>query len=93
MEFEFDRAKSEANKRKHGVSLEEATHLWQEAYLEVMARTSDESRLMAIGKIRGKLHACIYTIRGEAIRLISCRRARDKEAQLYHEHFKEEAGT
>ena len=89
MRFEFDRKKSVANKEKHGVSFDEATQLWQEAYLEVKARTANEARFMAIGHIQGKLYACIYTVRGEATRLISCRRAREQEAQLYHEHFKE----
>jgi len=90
MEFEFDRVKSEANKRKHGVSLDEAVQIWQEAYLEIPAKTVDEPRFMSIGRIRGKLFACIYTVRGESIRLISCRRAREKEAQLYHGYLKEE---
>ena len=91
MEFEFDKAKSEANKRKHGVSLEDATQIWQQAYLEVAARTIDEPRFMAIGRIRDRLYACIYTPRGEAIRLISCRRAREKEARLYDEYLEEES--
>lgn len=90
MEFEFDRTKSQANKGKHGVSLEEATQIWQEGYLEVAARTIDEPRWMAIGKIRGRLYACIYTRRDDSIRLISCRRAREQEAQLYHAYLKEE---
>ena len=93
MKFEFNREKSEANREKHGISLHEATRLWQEAHLEVAARTVDEPRWMAIGTINGKLHACIYTSRGEAIRLISCRRASEKEARLYHAHFKEVTGT
>ena len=88
MEFEFDRLKSEANKRKHGVGLDEATQIWQEAYLEITARTVNEPRFMAIGRIRGKLYACIYTVRGESLRLISCRRAHGREVQLYDENFK-----
>ena len=92
MRFEFDRKKSKANKETHGVSLDEAAQLWQEAYLEVTARTANEARFMAIGHIQEKLYACIYTVRGEVTRLISCRRAREKEAQLYHEHFQESIG-
>ena len=92
MRFEFDRVKSAVNKEKHGVSLAEATQLWQEAYLEVKARTVDEVRFMAIGRIGEKLYACIYTVRGEVIRLISCRRARAKEVQLHHGYFKESIG-
>ena len=91
MEFEFDRAKAEANKHKHGVSFEQAAQIWQEAYLEVAARTVDEPRWMVIGKIHERVYACIYTRRGEAVRLISCRRAREQEAQLYHEYLKEKS--
>ncbi|MBI3087700.1 MAG: BrnT family toxin [Candidatus Omnitrophica bacterium] len=89
MEFEFNRDKSDANKQKHGISLEEATRLWEDAYLEVTARTVHEPRWMAIGKIDGKLYACIYTRRGEAVRLISCRRASEKEVRLHYVYFKE----
>jgi len=92
MKFEFHREKSEANKQKHGISLEDATRIWEEAYLDLTARTVDEPRWMAIGKIGEKLYACIYTRRGEAVRLISCRRASQKEAWVYNEHFKEIKG-
>ena len=88
MKFEFNRAKSAANERKHGVSLEEATQLWLDAHLEVAAKTVDEPRWMVIGKIREKLYACIYTVRGESVRLISCRRAHEQEARLYYDYFK-----
>ena len=92
MEFEFDKVKSEANKHKHGVSLDEARQIWDDAYLEIAARTVDEPRWIIIGKVRGRLYACIFTRRGESLRLISCRRAREKEAQLYHAFLKEAPG-
>lgn len=90
MEFEFDHAKSESNKHKHGIGLDEAQQIWQGAHVEVAARAGDEPRSMVIGVIRGKFYACVYTIRGEAIRLISCRRARQREVQLYYEQAKAE---
>ena len=89
MEFEFDQVKSSTNKEKHGISLEEAQALWEEFYVEVPARDIDEPRWMVIGKIDNRLFVCVYTRRGETVRLISCRRARDKEVQLYHDYLKE----
>lgn len=86
MQFEFDRDKSDANKLKHGLTLREAARIWEGSHVEVTARTIDEPRWMAIGMIQGKPYACIYTIRGETTRLISCRRARAKEVQLYHDY-------
>ena len=89
MEFEFDRAKSEANRQKHGVSLDQARQIWDDAYIEITARTVEESRWIVVGKIHERLYACVFTRRGESLRLISCRRAREKEAQLYHAFLKE----
>ena len=89
MEFEFGQAKSKSNKDKHGISLEEAQAIWEEFYVEVPARDTNEPRWMVIGRIDNRLYACVYTRRGEAVRLISCRRARDQEAQLYHDYLKE----
>ena len=89
MEFEFDQAKSQANKEKHGISLEEAQAIWEEFYVQASARPTDEPRWMVIGRIGSRLYACVYTYRGETVRLISCRRARDKEAQLYYDYLKE----
>ena len=90
MQFEFNKEKSEANKFKHGVSFEEATQIWEQIFLSAPAKTLGEPRFMAIGPIGEQLYTCIYTPRGETIRLISCRRARAKEGQLYHEHIRKE---
>ena len=90
MQFEFNKEKSEANKFKHGVGFEEATQIWEQIFLSAPANTLGEPRFMAIGPIREQLYTCIYTPRGETIRLISCRRARAKEVQLYHEHIRKE---
>ena len=92
MKFEFDSEKSEVNRQKHGLSLREATQLWDMVHVEIEARTIDEPRVMAIGTLGGKLYACIYTLRGDTIRLISCRRAHEKEARIYHAHIKESLG-
>lgn len=76
MKFEYDNHKSTANKAKHGISLEDAKDLWAVPAVELEAKTIDEPRYMIIGKINGKFYSCIYTIRGETIRLISARRSR-----------------
>jgi len=84
MNFEYDPAKSEANKRKHGIDFEEAKKIWDDlAYLEIPAKVVDESRFVVIGSCRGKLWAAVITYRNEHIRLISARRARKEEQVLY----------
>lgn len=88
MKFEFDLQKSQVNKLKHGVDFLEAQQMWEGAFVEFAARQDFENRFAIIGPINGKIHTCIYTLREDAIRIISCRRARDKEEQLYAKKIK-----
>ena len=83
IQFEYDPQKGEANRLKHGISLEEIKVLWQIPAVEVRARTSDEPRFMRIGKIEDKYYSCIYTLRGKTVRLISARRSSGDEKQIY----------
>ncbi|AGY56327.1 BrnT family toxin [Gloeobacter kilaueensis] len=84
MEFEFDDAKSAANKIKHGISFDEAQAIWEDsAYLEIPAKTIDEPRNMIIGLIGNKHWSAVITYRDDRIRLISVRRSRIEEIELY----------
>lgn len=84
MEFEFDEQKSKANKVKHGISFTEAQALWEDAdLLEIPARTEDEPRSMVIGRIGDKHWSAVITYRGERVRIISVRRSRKEERELY----------
>ena len=82
--FEFDAAKSESNRTKHGIDFVEAQSLWSDPMLlEIPARTDDEPRYLVIGLIDGKHWSAVMTYRGAHIRLISVRRARAEEVALY----------
>ena len=84
MDFEFDPKKSEKNMQKHGIDFFQAQALWDDPeLLEIPARTEDEARFLVVGKIGGKHWAGIITYRGEKIRIISVRRARKEEVELY----------
>ena len=86
MEFAFDPHKSEANKAKHGIDFVEAQALWGDPrLLEIPARTSDEPRFLVVARFRGKNWSAVITYRAEVIRLISVRRSRLEEIQLYEE--------
>lgn len=82
--FEFDPAKSESNRTKHGIDFVEAQSLWGDPMLlEIPAQTEDEPRYLVIGLIDGKHWSAVITYRGKNIRLISVRRARTEEVVLY----------
>lgn len=84
MGFEYDPDKSVENKRKHGIDFVEAQRLWTDARLvEIPARTKDEPRWLLIGRIDEKHWSAVITRRGENIRLISVRRSRDEEVEIY----------
>ena len=82
--FEFDSAKSESNRAKHGIDFVEAQGLWNDPMLlEIPAKTDDEPRYLVIGQIDGKHWSAVITYRGANVRLISVRRARTEEVALY----------
>ncbi len=84
MGFEYDEGKSASNKSKHGIDFDEAQQLWQDPdRVEIPARTDDEPRSVVIGKIGGKHWSAVITQRGENVRLISVRRSRENEVQIY----------
>ncbi|OEU78731.1 MAG: toxin [Desulfobulbaceae bacterium C00003063] len=84
MQFEFDPNESKSNKKKHGIDFIEAQVLWDDIdLLEIPARTTDEQGFLVIGKIEAKYWSGIITYRNVNIRMISVRRARDEEIELY----------
>jgi uncharacterized DUF497 family protein len=84
MEFEFDPIKSNSNKEKHGIDFYEAQALWNDPDLiEIPVITSDESRVLVIGNISGKYWSGVITYRSEKIRIISVRRSRKEEVDIY----------
>ena len=84
MKFEWDEKKSDINLSKHGIDFNNAVALWDdEDRIQIQTAFPIENRSILIGKIEKKLWAAIYTHRNNAIRIISVRRARKKEAMIY----------
>ncbi len=84
MEFEFDSRKSRSNRRKHGIDFVEAQALWDDVDLiEIPACTTDESRVLVVGRIDETHWSGVITYRENRIRIISVRRSRQEEIALY----------
>lgn len=84
MEFEYDPAKSAANRDKHGIDFEDARALWRDEKRVILKLWSqNEQRFIVVGLIGEKLWTAICTRRGEAIRIISVRRSRKYETEYY----------
>lgn len=83
--FEWDEAKAAANLVAHGVSFEAARDVFKDPFaLDWLDDREDygEERYIMADK---RLLYVAYTIRGEAIRIISARGAEPHERRQYHE--------
>jgi uncharacterized DUF497 family protein len=85
MLFEWDKAKAEANARKHGVSFADTFAVFEDPNaLTVDDCEQGEERLVTIGMdCLGRLLVVVYTWRGDSIRIISARRANRHEVGQY----------
>jgi hypothetical protein len=82
--FEFDPGKSKSNLEKHGIDFVQAQMLWLDPdLLEIPAKTVDEPRFLIIGRIGDKHWSAVITYRDVNIRIISVRRSREEEVELY----------
>lgn len=86
MRVEFDWSKSRAVKQKHGVSLNEAREIFDQAYL-VDQKNDDPEQFRAIGWCRARLCSVIFEVRydetGEYYHLITAWKATEEEEQSY----------
>jgi len=59
---------------------------WESAWVVVDDRVDyGEERRIALGLFRGRLHVLVHTSRGTVTRLISFRRANEREENIYAE--------
>ncbi len=88
MEFEWDNKKNESNKEKHKISFERAVKVFDDqnkVIYESDSKDYGEKRYLAIGFIFEVLFTVVYTIRDTIHRIISSRRANEKETKIYNE--------
>ena len=89
LRFEWDPTKSASNKRKHGVSFEEAQSVFfDDSALEFddPTHSQDEERFLLLGKsmqLRVLVVCHCYRVSNDAIRIISARRATPRERATY----------
>jgi uncharacterized DUF497 family protein len=84
--FEWDDAKNASNVEKHGIDFEDAIAIFEKPVLVLPSSRSGEVRWVAIGLTDdGTEIAVVHTLRGEAVRVISARRARTNERTAYRQ--------
>jgi uncharacterized DUF497 family protein len=84
MEIAFDPEKDAANIAKHGLSLADFKGFESEPQLRLDDRYDyAEIRYRAYGRIAGRGFCVVFTMRAATMRVISFRRAHDKEMRRY----------
>ncbi len=83
--YQWDKLKQEANLARHGVDFSAVYDFdWTSAIeIEDDRRDYGEIRWLALGFIGSRLHVLVYTMRGQAIRVVSLRRANLRERKDY----------
>jgi len=94
VKFIWNETKNATNKRKHGISFQEAKALFTSGvdYLEIFDEdhSVDEDRFLAIGPIVRGVILVVWTERDEdTIRLIGARLATRAEQEQYHEYVEQ----
>lgn len=89
MHFEWDPKKASTNRRKHGVTFEEATSALRDVFSATAHdpdHSDNEERFVTFGvSSQGRLLAVSHTDRGDTIRIISARLATNAERQIYEQ--------
>ena len=87
MEFTWDEVKRRANYAKHGLDFRDAETVFQGIVLTAEDKRRDygETRFISLGLLDNVIVVVVYTERGEKIRLISMRKANQKERRAYEE--------
>lgn len=92
MRIEYDAVKNQSNIAKHGVSFEEAARVLLDPdrldYPDIR-RDYGEKRRICLGilpaqSICGRVFVLAYTLRGNAVRVISARKANEREQNHYY---------
>jgi uncharacterized protein len=88
MDITFDHAKSEQNRADRGFGFELAAAFdFATAFIWIDDRFDyGETRYAALGMVAGRLHALVYTETAAGIRVISFRKANDREGKRYDQH-------
>ena len=89
MKLEWDYNKNEANIKQHGIDFQDAALIFEHPMLVKPDTRKDygENRSVGLGLLFEVIVVIVFTKRGDAIRVISIRRANKNERKIYQEKF------
>ena len=93
MNFEWDEAKSEACFRERGFDFANAARGFFDPDRLIQAdtrRSYGEERYQLLGKIEQRLFVVVYTPRDDVLRIISARKANQREVRHYEDSTRDD---
>lgn len=90
MKFNWDKDKNKRNIEKHGINFSDAYEVFSDTHLIFEDTRYDygECRYCAFGHLRGRMVVMVYTLRKDVVRMISMRKANEREQKAYKDRFK-----
>jgi uncharacterized DUF497 family protein len=87
MKFEWDEEKRLTNVVRHGVDFTDACRLFESPFVTMSDHRRDygENRSIAFGHVDGRLIAVAFTKRQNIVRIISARKANDREKKRFQD--------
>ena len=84
--FEWDPDKAASNATKHGIDFREVVQVWRDPLtLVLVVDHESEARYLLLGALDDRIVTVVFTVRMQAIRLISARYASREERRRYAE--------
>jgi uncharacterized DUF497 family protein len=85
MKIEYDHAKRDATLENRGLDMADAVEVFEGVHITFPDIRFDygEERSLTIGYLQGRMVVLAWTPRGEATRIISMRKANDREEKRY----------
>jgi uncharacterized DUF497 family protein len=93
MRYEWNSRKNQINYEKHGLNFKDAETIFSSRTVSFIDDREDysEERFITLGELHKRVVVVVHTQRGEFTRIISMRRANEREKKIYFKRL-EEAG-
>jgi uncharacterized DUF497 family protein len=91
MDFEWDNNKNQLNCEKHGLLFEDAELIFSGKTVTFKddRKNYGESRFITLGELKKRVIVLVHTERNGVIRIISMRKANEREKKIYLKRLKE----
>jgi uncharacterized protein len=92
MRFEWDEAKNQSNQQKHGLNFADVPRVFAGRTLtfDDSRQAYGEPRYLTVGSLAGRVVIVAHTLRGDATRIISMRKANARERARYQERLEQD---